>query len=390
MIIHRAIEDTLKRQFGTFPIIALTGPRQAGKTTLLKDIFSQIPYVSLEDLDTRSFAREDPRGFLTTHSPPVIFDEVQHVPELFSYIQTKSDEERKTGQYILSGSQHFLLLDNISQSLAGRAGILHLLPFTMQEVEHLDTFPVRYEDLIYRGLYPRIWDIESLEPSIWYRSYIKTYLERDVRSIKEVTDLSQFHKFLKLCAGRTGQILNLSALANDTGITHNTARSWISVLETSFVVFLLKPYYKNFNKQITKSPKLYFYDAGLATSLLGIESPQQIITHPLKGALFETMIVSEFIKYQMNTQRSDVGFYLRDKTGHEIDYLAKQAGGDSIAVEIKAGKTVSSDYFENLRYWDGMTQEGIGKNYVVYGGDQIQKRTEGSVLPWKKVSEVFK
>jgi hypothetical protein len=369
------------------PIVLVTGPRQSGKTTLLKYLFPKLTYVSLEDPDIRSFAQDDPRGFLTTYKSPVILDEVQQVPNLFSYLQTTVDNLNLPGQFILSGSQNFLLLEKASQSLAGRVGIVNLLPLTFNELEEAKLLPDNPETAMLYGFYPRIWD-KKLTPADWYPSYIQTYLERDIRQIKEITNLSLFQKFLRLCAGRTGQILNLSSLGVDLGISHNTVRSWLSVLEASFIIFLLKPYFANINKRLIKTPKLYFFDIGLACSLLSINTPDQITTHPLKGALFETLIASEIQKIWFHQGSFPQHYFLQDKQGHEIDYLAQSEKGLT-AIEIKSGQTVSSQYFSNLTYWQKTNLISKEQSFVIFAGKQNHRYQQNQVIPWNKTSHIF-
>jgi len=386
-MIERVLSAKITTLSKKLPILVLTGPRQSGKTTLLKSLFPGFTYVSLEDPDVRLFAQNDPRGFLATYPPPLFLDEAQHVPHLFSYIQTLSDTMGKPNQFILSGSQNFLLLEKVSQSLAGRAAILNLLPLSQEELIQIHAAP-NLENILFKGFYPRIWD-KKLAPGDWYPSFIQTYLERDVRQIKEITNLSLFQKFLKLCAGRIGQILNLSSFANDLGITHNTIRSWLSVLEASFIIFLLPPYYGNLGKRLIKSPKLYFYDVGLACSLLGIESAKQILTHPLKGALFENLIIAELQKFHFHRGKIPHSFFFRDKVGHEIDYLI-ESPEKFLVVEIKAGQTISPDYLTNLLYWQNLVKNKPTLSYVVYAGKESQKRHSINILPWQKATKILK
>ena len=366
------------------PIATITGPRQSGKTTLLKHAFPKFRYVSLEALNARRFAQADPRQFLTVYKPPAILDEVQHVPDLFSYIQTLTDETNKPGQYILSGSQHFGLMAKITQSLAGRTAIFTLLPLSLSELIAAKFSLPDLNHLLFKGFYPRVWS-QNLDPLKWYPDYIQTYLERDIRQLKQITDLVKFKNFLQLCAGRTGQLLNLSSLANDAGISHNTAAAWISVLETSYIVFRLHPYYRNFNKRLIKSPKLYFYDPGLVCSLLGIETPAQIQTHPLRGQIFETFVVSELRKIRFHVGRQPNDYFLRDNRGREIDYLIDSAG-KLTPIEIKIGQTVNDDYFDNLKFWQPIISASPADSFVIYGGNQTQPRRFATVVGWKNLS----
>ncbi|OGT23060.1 MAG: AAA family ATPase [Gammaproteobacteria bacterium RIFCSPHIGHO2_02_FULL_42_13] len=385
-MIKRQLSRKIKEIAKKMPVVALVGPRQSGKTTLAKHAFPNYKYASLEDLDIRQYAKTDPRGFLTDYCDGAILDEIQHVPELFSYIQTHVDQNDKPGQFILTGSQNFLLLESISQTLAGRISLLTLLPFSTTELANNHYQLSHLEDILFQGLYPRIYK-HKIKPTDWYPDYIRTYLERDIRQIKNVHDLSVFHKFLKLCAARTGQLLNLSSLAADCGITHVTARAWISLLETSYIVFLLQPYHNNFGKQLTKSPKLYFYDTGIVCSLLDIENSKQLSTHYIKGYLFETFIISEFVKTFYNSGKTPELYFWRDKSGHEIDCLIKQATYLT-PIEIKSSRTIANDFFETLYYWDQLTQMQE-QAFLIYGGDTDQKRNIATVLSWHHLSKVF-
>lgn len=350
---------------------------------MLKYLLPEWSYVSLEDPDTLLFAEEDPRGFLETNQTPLIIDEAQQSPKLFSYIQTKGDETRSSGQYILSGSQNFLLLEKISQSLSGRTGVLTLMPLDFNELKTAGFALKGPESCLFRGFYPAVWG-KKIHPSDYYPSYIQTYLERDVRQIINVANLHLFQKFLKLCAGRTGQVLNLTSLASDCAVSHNTIRSWISVLETSHVIFLLPPYFKNINKRLVKSAKLYFWDAGLASHLLGIENEKQTETHPLRGALFETMIVAEIFKNFLNRGKRVNASFFRDKTGHEVDLIIEKANRQK-AIEIKSGQTVNSDFFDQLFYWKKVSGAKNSDLFVVYAGEKNETRTNVSVLSWKNM-----
>jgi len=290
-MIPRELEKKLKELIQSYPVIALTGPRQSGKTTLVQELFGKThKYVNLENLELRNFAKNDPKAFLQENQYPLIIDEAQYAPDLFSYIQVIVDENKKQGQFILTGSQNFLLLEKISQSLAGRVSIFHLLPLSLKELKEAHYNPLNLEELLFTGFYPKIYD-QKLEPKEWYSNYIQTYTERDVRTLKNIQDLGTFQIFLKMCAARTGQLLDLTSIGNDCGISHNTVKDWLNILEASFMIFLLRPHFKNFNKRLVKSPKIYFYDSGLLCHLLGIESPEQIRTHYLKGGIFESFII---------------------------------------------------------------------------------------------------
>jgi predicted AAA+ superfamily ATPase len=379
-MIIRSATGEVKSLAAKFKAIAIVGPRQSGKTTLARYVFSNKRYVSLENPDIRQFATDDPRSFLEQYPEGAIFDEAQRVPELFSYLQQILDENPAKGQFILTGSNNFLLQENISQSLAGRIAYLYLLPFSTKEAaEALVKKTQTVEDAMYRGGYPPIYDNE-IEPEKWLPNYIRTYIERDVRQIKNINQLNTFERFLKLCAGRVGQLLNMSSLGIEAGVDSKTIASWLGVLESSFIIHLLQPHHQNFNKRIVKMPKIYFYDTGLACSLLGITNIAQLNLHPLKGNLFENLIVSELMKERFNKNLPINLFFWRDNTGNEIDIIIEE-GTTLYPVEIKAGKTITSDYFKNFQFWNKMT--GDNKGCVIYAGNELQKRSNGiTVMPW--------
>ncbi|WP_028323819.1 ATP-binding protein [Desulfatirhabdium butyrativorans] len=389
MIERKALSTILELAEG-YPFVALTGPRQAGKTTLSRMAFPDKPYVSLEDPDFREFAVSDPRRFLARYPDGAIFDEVQRVPELFSYLQTVADLDGRMGRYILTGSQHFGLLAGITQSLAGRVGMVQLLPFSSGELLAAGQLPEALDALLYKGSYPPLYD-RPLAPIQWYAGYVTTYLERDVRQLIHVRDLAVFQRFIRLSAARTGQLLNLSSLANDCGISHNTARAWISILEASYILFLLPPHHRNFNKRLVKTPKLYFYDAGLAAWLLGVQNADQLSIHPQRGALFETWVIGELLKGRYNRALPSNLFFWRDNTGNEVDVIIDQ-GLKLISIEIKSGHTINADYFSSLRKWLSWAGAEAGDPYLIYGGDERQERRNVKVTPWREVmgiAEVF-
>lgn len=382
--IPRNAESRLKHFASGYPVVVVTGPRQSGKSTLVKHAFPDHHYVSLEDLDQREFAETDPRGFLNQFSGGAILDEAQRCTALFSYLQTHVDERQQPGEFILTGSQQFGLLSGITQSLAGRAALLTLLPMAYGELERSGKIGTNLDKILFDGAYPPIFD-RGLEPHPWQGNYVRTYLERDVRQLIKVQDLGTFQRFLKLCAGRTGQLLNLSSLANDAGITHNTAKAWISVLEASYIVHLLPSHHQNFNKRLVKTPKLYFLDTGLATWLLGIQNNEQLSTHVQRGALFETWVISELLKTRYNSGETSNLYFWRDRSGHEVDLLIDH-GTHLSPLEIKSGQTINKDYFKGLEFWQKLAGETAGKTWLVYGGDARQSRSDVTVLPWSEIS----
>jgi uncharacterized protein len=371
-MIHRRAESELRSLAGQFKAVAVVGPRQSGKTTIVRSVFNHKPYVNLENPDIRRFAIEDPRGFLSNYPDGAILDEAQRTPELFSYLQQILDESATPGLFIITGSNNFLLQENISQSLAGRVGYLFLLPLSLEEIGYSGT---NSNALIFKGGYPALYN-EQTDTVKWYANYIRTYVERDVRQIKNISDLFLFERFLRLCAGRVGQLLNMSSLAVEVGVDVKTISSWISVLETSFIVYKLQPFHKNFNKRIVKMPKLYFYDTGLAVALLGVENAEQLVFHPFRGHLFENLVVVNFLKYRYNAGKQANLFFWRDNVGNEIDLILNK-GNQLIPVEIKSGQTLSGDFMKGIQFWNKITQTDGG--FVVYDGDITQKRSNGIV-----------
>jgi predicted AAA+ superfamily ATPase len=384
-MLKRNAAETLKELALSFPVVAVTGPRQSGKTTLVQALFTDKPYVSLEEMDVREFASSDPRGFLQQFPDGAILDEVQRCPDLFSYLQSIVDQDKRLGLFILTGSQQFGLLSGITQSLAGRVALLSLLPFSLDELQQSEQAPSSVDDLLFQGLYPPVYD-RTPNPSHWYDSYIQTYIERDVRQLINVKDLNTFQRFLRLCAGHTGQLLNLSSLANDCGINHMTAKSWISVLEASYLVTLLQPHFNNFNKRLVKAPKLYFLDTGLACRLLGLQSAEQVASHPQRGALFETWVVGELLKIRFNQGFSSNLYFWRDHTGNEIDIVAEHAN-HLIPIEIKSGQTFTSDFLKGLKHWIQLAGPVAGKAYLVYGGATNQTRQDIQVVAWQNIGK---
>ena len=383
-MINRTASIRLTKLANTFRSVAVVGPRQSGKTTLCKTVFPNKPYISLENPDVLEFAKSDPRGFLAQYKNGAILDEIQRAPNLFSYLQQVLDETKKKGLFILTGLNNFLLQENISQSLAGRIAYLQLLPLSLQELKESKKLKADYGWHILYGGYPEVIT-KKINAADWFAGYINTYVERDVRQLKNISNLSQFTKLLKLCAGRTGQILNLTSLSNDCGIDQKTVAAWLSVLQSSYIIYLLKPYHGNFNKRIIKTPKLYFYDTGIACSLLGISNTKQIATHAAKGGLFENMIVSELLKERFNAGTTDNLYYWRDKTGNEVDIVLDNAG-KLTAMELKAGETISQDFFKGIEYFAALNTKPIQK-VLVYGGKEDQKRSNGIIVkPWNKIN----
>lgn len=384
---ERELDVRLKTAASYYPVITLTGPRQSGKTTLVRHVFREHEYLSLEEPDIRHLAMDDPRGFLAQFNGPVILDEVQKASELFSYLQGIADSDGRPGRFVLTGSQNFLLLQGISQSLAGRCAVMHLLPLSMDELfalHPIDDDIIKADtaarpgpglsECIFSGFYPAIHD-KTIPPQDWLKNYYQTYLERDVREIANVGDIELFRRFVGLCAGRSGQLLNLSSLASDCGITHTTARRWLSILETSFIVMLLRPYHGNFNKRLIKSPKLYFLDTGLLCYLLRLRSPEDFLIHAMKGAIFETFVIAEIYKRFMHMDRVPDMYFFRDASGHEIDLVIEQ--DRPIVIEIKAGETINTDFFKGIEYWMALTgaNKDVSSSYLIYGGNRslVQK-----------------
>ncbi len=386
-LIKRELTAFITEAFQQFPVLTITGPRQSGKTTLARMAFPNLSYVNLENLETREFAREDPLAFLRTVPNGAILDEIQYVPELSSYIQEKVDKEEKNGLFVLTGSQQFNMLQTVSQSLAGRTAIVRLLPFSFKELAgKYSRLGDSTDDYLFRGFFPRLYD-QRIDPELGLGSYIETYIERDLRQLSQTQNLSQFQKFLKLCAGRVGQILNFSNLADDVGINHKTASEWISLLEASYILFRLPPYYSNINKRLIKSPKLYFYDVGLAANLLGVEESRQIETHPLRGALFENMIVAELLKYRFNQGKSNNLSYFRDAKGHEVDLLFNLAN-TIVPMEIKSAGTFRNDFFKGLDYFHEQIQPS-DKKIVIIDGDRHEERSRGWVTNKSRFTELL-
>jgi len=378
-MIERNISKKVLYYAKKYPVVTITGPRQSGKTTLCKMLFPHKSYVSLESIEEREFAKNDPKGFLSNYPNGAVIDEIQRVPDLLSYVQVAVDTNRQNGNFIITGSQNFEIMNTVSQSLAGRTAIVRLLPLTIDEVFKFRK-NIELDEFIYTGSYPGIYN-EHLNPTEAISFYVTTYIERDLRQLLNVKDLSRFNTFLKLCAGRTGQILNFSSLANDCGINHNTAKSWLSILEASYIVKLLKPYYRNFNKRLIKAPKLYFMDTGLASFLLGIQNRDHLSVHPLKGALFETLVYSEILKIRFNRGETDNLYYFRDSKGNEVDILLDF--GDKIdQIEVKSAQTIVKDFFKGLSFFKKLNSD-VRNSYIIYGGDASRRQQDTEIVSWK-------
>lgn len=384
MIIERTIKSKLMQLLNSFPAVTLTGCRQCGKSTLLKHLLPDYTYVSLEDLDMRQIAREDPRHFISVYPQRVIIDEIQQVPELLSYLQTHIDSVNESGMYVLTGSHNLLLMQSISQSLAGRTALLTLAPFSVEELRSKQLLPQTANQMLFNGGFPRIYD-KHIEAQDFYPSYIKTYLDQDVRTLRNISDYAAFTRFIKLCAGRCSQILNVTALAEDAGVTRKTAESWLSVLEASYIIHLLKPYYKNFGKRIIKNPKLYFYDTGIVSSLLGITSAEQIENFYMRGALFENFVVSELLKKRLFAGKSNELYFWRDSNGVEIDVI-EEDNLELKAYGIKASETMNEAFFSNIK----KVQEFAGikpqNTAVIYSGKTLPATNErGAYVCWREL-----
>ncbi len=393
-MIKRHLEEKLLTLAGTFPVVTITGPRQSGKTTLVRWAFAGYDYVSLEDPDEREFAREDPRGFLRRFSRGVILDEIQKTPHLLSYIQGIVDRNTRPGQFILTGSNQFLLMNKISQSLAGRTALLYLLPFSLREIistssedpYHAEDISVcsrpraPIEEVLFKGFYPPIHD-RNLNPHDWLSGYYQTYIERDVREVLNIGNLDAFQRFIRLCAARAGQLLNLSSLATDAGISHTTARAWLSVLQASFILYSLQPHFANFSKRIIKTPKIYFFDTGLLCYLLRIRTPSEIMTHPMKGQIFENFVITEFYKAFVNRGEIPPIYFWRDRTGHEIDLIIDR-GRELVPVDIKSTETIVDELFSNLRFFVSLGSPACQKGVLYYGGDKLYERGAFRIKPW--------
>ncbi|MFC1850722.1 ATP-binding protein [candidate division CSSED10-310 bacterium] len=379
--IAKILIDLVKK----YPVVTITGPRQSGKTTLCRMVFPEKSYVNLEAPDVRQFAIEDPRGFLNSYSEGAIFDEIQRTPELLSYLQPIIDDDPVPGKYIITGSQQFRVREALSQSLAGRTGLLTLLPFDWMEVKPYLDLTNTPKTMLY-GFYPRLHDMK-INPTLALGDYFETYVQRDVRQIVHIKNANLFEKFLRLCAGRVGQLLNLLSLANDTGISHTTAREWISILEASYIIFQLQPWYATISKRLIKTPKLYFWDVGLVSYLLGLEREIHVQRDPLIGNLFENMVVAEIMKQYYHSGKRPRCYFYRDSNGNEVDLVLEKGEGLSL-IEIKAGQTVTKQYFKGLNRFKKVIGDRIRLGVVVYRGKERQLRTDWHVLPVHSISNL--
>jgi predicted AAA+ superfamily ATPase len=384
---RRDLFSALER-FSKFPVVAILGPRQSGKTTLARDFFKNHKFFNFEAPHVRELALDDPVAFLRSNENEygIILDEFQYVPEILSYIQVEADEKKRPGYFVLTGSQNFLMNEAVSQSLAGRVGIVTLLPLSLSEMSNNALLPSDASEAIFKGGYPRVY-AEHFSALDFYPSYIHSYLERDVRQLIKVENLRTYQKFMQLCAGRVGQLLNVADIATNCGVHRKTVDSWISILEASYVIFTLKPYWENFNKRATKMPKLYFYDTGLACSLLDITSPAQLMRSPLRGPLFESFIISDLHKQYFNKGRRPPLYFWRDNNGYiEVDCLAN-IDNTLVPIEVKAGETPSKEYFDGLEKWSELVKT-TGEKYVVYGGSYTQAMKRGTLLSWREAGDM--
>lgn len=385
MLIKRELSNTIARNTKGFPVITITGPRQSGKTTFAKMIFPDYEYITLEDPDVREYAVSDPRDFIQRYSDQVIIDEFQRAPELTSYLQGHIDKINKPGMYILTGSNQFEYINTVSQTLAGRTAILKLLPFSYREIYQGQNKETDIFNIMVKGWYPRIFD-QRLSFKTFYNSYFETYIQRDVRSLLNVQNLNDFHRFVRLCAGRTGQLLNLSNLANDVGVSYNTIKGWISILQASYIIELLHPFHNNYNKRIIKSSKLYFLDTGLACSLLGINNPEQLRTHPLRGEIFETFIFSELLKSKYNNSFASNLYFYKDSNNNEIDFLV-ESGSGLIPIEAKLNSTPKKMHFKNLEYFNKLS-DNVSRNYLIYSGNQNDHRYNCDIVGYQHIADI--
>jgi predicted AAA+ superfamily ATPase len=384
MHITREIMPRVGQALKKFPIVAVLGPRQSGKTTLCKMLKPDFNYVNLEDISIRDFAKSDPKGFLETYKNGVIIDEIQYAPDLFSYLQVYTDQRQMNGEYLITGSQHFLMSEHIAQSLAGRVALFNLLPLSISELKQGHFVFDSWEEYLLNGSYPRKW-LNNIDAFDFYDNYLRTYVERDVRMLKNIMNLDVFQKFIKLLAGRTGQLFNQSSLGNELGVDNKTVNAWMTLLEASFIAFRLSPYHKSFNKRIIKTPKVYFYDTGLLAYLLGVRTIQDLEIHFAKGQLFENFILVEKMKQTLNHKTHENYYFWRDTSGNEIDILIEN-GLKITAIEVKSAKTIHSDFFKNLKQFKKINPDV--SSILVYGGNEFQKRSDGTVVCFNELYSI--
>ena len=388
MIIERDISSICKEIFGKYPVLTITGPRQSGKTTLAKRLFPEKRYVNLEDPDTRMLALNDPRSFLSNFPDGAIIDEIQRVPDITSYLQTIVDGKRNNSMFVLTGSQQFEISQSISQSLAGRSAVIKLLPLSLKELQN--SFPqVDLDNLLLQGFYPGRY-ANDIPPHIFYRSYLETYVERDLRQLSQIENLPIFEKFMRLLAGRVGQLLNFSSLANDLGVSHTTIKKWVNLLEAGDVVCMLQPFYRNIGKRLIKMPKIYFYDTGLAAYLLGVENAQQLKLHPLRGNIFENFVIVEFLKSRYNQAKSSNIFFYRDRTGNEVDIVAENPLS-LMPVEVKSAETITKDFVKGIKHFKNLFKDESANGVVIYAGNESSySYGEYSYISWKDLPSFLK
>jgi len=384
MHIKRELSPRVEEALRKFPVVVVMGPRQSGKTTLCRNLLPGYRYINLEDIANRTFAKTDPKGFLETYQNGIIIDEIQYAPDLFSYLQVYTDERQINGEYLITGSQHFLMSEHIAQSLAGRVALFNLLPFSLSELQQGGKPIDSWEALLLNGSYPRRWTNE-IDAFDFYDSYLQTYVERDVRQLKNILNLDLFQKFIRLLAGRVGQLFNQSSLGSELGMDNKTINAWMNLLEASFVAFRLQPYYRNFNKRLVKTPKIYFYDTGLLAYLLGIRTREDLDLHFAKGQLYENFILLEKMKQSLNRRTHDKFYFWRDATGNEVDLLLEN-GPDLAAVEIKSGRTIQPDFFKNLKHFTKINP--AASSWLVYGGTEIQNRSEARVIGFTDLNRI--
>lgn len=384
-MIKRQITDEFRSLLTQFPAVGVVGPRQSGKTTLVKSCLPDYAYVTMEDLDKRSMALADPRLFFASYddAPGLIIDEIQEAPELLNYMQGIIDTAYRPGRFVITGSQNLLVHEKVSQTLAGRIASLTLLPLTVSELKQANLLPNSLEETLVKGFYPRLYD-QPIDIETWFANYISNYVERDVRQVINLANLVTFQRFLKLCAGRVGQLLNYTSLANDCGISPNTARAWISILQASYILYLVPPYFKNLNKRVIQTPKLHFYDTGLCCALLEISSSRQLFNHYLRGPIFESFVMSELAKYIANRGKRAQLHFWRDVQGNEVDAMVERADR-LLPIEIKSGLTIDNSFFDGLRYWNTLKGHETERGFLVYGGTERPQHAAADILGWQDV-----